>query len=405
MGETRYIDFSDAAIKRVANDESVRVLRDEFYPELRLRFRDNHRQAAWDVRHDGKWKKAGNWPRWSWSAMLAALPGVLASRASNGVSARVGTLVTVGDLLAWYLERHLNTATLSKARKAACRTMFRGWLQPRLGAVSIVALNRAQLDRLLIQPMQAELAPATVCKAYRMLLAAIHAAQRLGLLVRNPLEGVKFPEFGLGPIRPKEARLFPKDAGAVVARLAERIEADPRDCLLALLMLLHGTRVGETRQARWADFDLENGWWVIPAERTKTRARHELPLTVSAIALLRWYREVRPEKLSVFLFPSGHGRPLSEAAAGWVIRGLSGGAWSSHDLRKVARAGWAELGVDYLIAEQLLNHAMPGLAATYVQTDLSRLKREALELWHGKGNGRAQGLSVGSRFPQVSPGQ
>lgn len=47
----------------------------------------------------------------------------------------------------------------------------------------------------------------------------------------------------------------------------------------------------------------------------------------------------------------------------------------------MARAGWALLGVDYLVAELLLNHAMPGQSATYVQADLSWLKREALELW------------------------
>jgi hypothetical protein len=64
----------------------------------------------------------------------------------------------------------------------------------------------------------------------------------------------------------------------------------------------------------------------------------------------------------------------------------------------MARAGWALLGVDYLTAELLLNHAMPGLTSTYVQADLSRLKREAMELWQGVGNATGSGLDLARRF-------
>ncbi|NWL80585.1 integrase [Pseudomonas taiwanensis] len=396
---TEYVNFSDAAIKRAAKDEDVRVLRDELYPELRLRFRDSRRLAAWDVLQDGKWKKAADWPRWSCSAMQAALPGVLASRAAGAQPAgRFGQLVTVNDLLRWYLDCQLGKSALSKARKASCRTVILKWLLPYLGGVWVEDLDRALVHRVLIQPIQGVLAPATVAKVYRVLVAAIHAAQKLRRLPRNPLEGVKFPEFGVGPIKPKPARLLPKDAGAVVERLAELFSDKPRDCMLPLLMLCTGSRIGETRQARWAEFDLDAGWWVIPSEHTKTRTQLEVPLTPELVELLHRYQATQVRKPSVFLFPGGQGKPLSEQAAQGIVRELSGGAFTSHDLRKMARAGWAQLGVDYLVAELLLNHAMPGLTSTYVQTDLSRLKREALELWQGVGNARAAGLHLAGRF-------
>ncbi|MOA39003.1 hypothetical protein D3C78_1607480 [compost metagenome] len=43
---------------------------------------------------------------------------------------------------------------------------------------------------------------------------------------------------------------------------------------------------------------------------------------------------------------------------------------------------WADLGVDYLIGELLLNHALDNLDATYIHTQATALKRDALERWH-----------------------
>lgn len=61
---------------------------------------------------------------------------------------------------------------------------------------------------------------------------------------------------------------------------------------------------------------------------------------------------------------------------------LAKGEWSSHDLRKVTRTAWTDIGVDYMVGEQLLTHAMKNLDATYIHTAAEALKRRALEAWH-----------------------
>ena len=61
---------------------------------------------------------------------------------------------------------------------------------------------------------------------------------------------------------------------------------------------------------------------------------------------------------------------------------MAKGEWSSHDLRKVARTQWMDLGIDYLVGEMLLNHAMKDLDATYIHTTAEGMKRKALETWH-----------------------
>ena len=65
-----------------------------------------------------------------------------------------------------------------------------------------------------------------------------------------------------------------------------------------------------------------------------------------------------------------------------AIKELSGGEWTSHDLRKLARTVWAEIGIDYLVGEMLLNHSVGTLAKTYIRTTADQLRREALERWH-----------------------
>lgn len=58
------------------------------------------------------------------------------------------------------------------------------------------------------------------------------------------------------------------------------------------------------------------------------------------------------------------------------------GEWTSHDLRKLARTGWADLGIDHLVGELLINHAMGHNVKVYIQSGVMARKREALETWH-----------------------
>ena len=52
-----------------------------------------------------------------------------------------------------------------------------------------------------------------------------------------------------------------------------------------------------------------------------------------------------------------------------------------HDLRRTLRTGLAELGVNFEVAERVLNHAMPGLQAVYNRHNYLAEKRTALTLW------------------------
>ncbi|MNF82244.1 Prophage CP4-57 integrase [compost metagenome] len=236
-------------------------------------------------------------------------------------------------------------------------------------------------------------------QAYGVLASALRQARRLDLIAANPMDGVQFTDFVKERIQPREPGLRPFDLPVLVEGLVKHHQETPGETLLALLMLCHGTRIGETRQARWRHVLLKERLWIIPAVKAKCRAEHQLPLTDQVVALLTAHREWQRARgvETAFLFPGSPGSALSEKQASEVFVRLGQGNWTSHDLRKLARTCWTELGVDHLIGEMLLNHAIRGVAAAYIHTQAQEKKREALERWHAQldrhGFGRIHGAT------------
>ena len=382
---TLTVAISDAEIRRHAGGE-VRQLRDTRHREIRFRYSTTDRnKGAWHVVVRGKWSKAGNYPGINAKLMQATLPAILARRAVDPEAPSTTTSwTTVGDVLTWYTDRMSRDRGLSAKRKASAQSALRCHLVPRLQALELASLDRSSLDRLLMWPMQERFALSFVRSVYGVLAVAFRQATRLALLGVNPMADLKYTDFVQTRIKPKPARLRGDDVPALLLDLAERIESAPLESMLALMMLCHGTRLGETRLARWKNLNLTTRQWFIPAPDTKTKAEHTLPLTEQACALIERYRTMQQAAgyQGPLLFPGRSGAAISATSASTLFAGLAKGAWSSHDLRKVARTAWADLGVDYMVGEMLLNHAMKDLDATYIHTTAEGMKRKALETWH-----------------------
>lgn len=382
---TLHVIITDAEIRKQAAGP-VRQLRDHRYPELRFRYSTSDRsKGAWHVVVRGKWGKAGNYPGINAKLMQSTLPAILARRSVDPTAASTTTSWrTVGDLLIWYADRMSRDRGLSAKRKASSQSALRCHLVPRLADLELAQLDRASLDRLLMWPMQERYELSFVRSVYGVLAVAFRQAMRLSLIGINPMAELKYTDFVQTRIKPKPARLRGDDLPKLLQDLAERIERAPLESMLALMMLCHGTRLGETRQARWKNLNLITRQWFIPAPDTKTKAEHTLPLTVQACALIERYRTIQQAGgyQGPFLFPGRAGGAISTTMASTLFKGMSKGEWSSHDLRKVARTAWADLGVDYMVGEMLLNHAMKNLDATYIHTTAEGMKRKALETWH-----------------------
>ena len=152
--------------------------------------------------------------------------------------------------------------------------------------------------------------------------------------------------------------------------------------IIVKLLILTGQRRDEIAALRWSEVDFASGEIRLPGERTKNHRAHVVPLSPLAVALL----EVQLVR---------HG---GDFAFGRGRRGFNGIAkckaaldsivalppWRTHDLRRAAATGMAELGVQPHIIEAVLNHvsgAKAGVAGIYNRASYEGEKRAALTLW------------------------
>lgn len=303
------------------------------------------------------------------------------------MAAKGGELRTTGDVVLWWLARVEQKRETSDSYKRSTRSMVTKNIVPALGRVAVTKLDRRVLDDKLIWPMvQDGKKPGTQQKALQALRQAFLMAEQTGRIKANPMASVSFKSFDRGRIRSKAARLSRIDLQALVTQLAEAFDRDPVNGLLPLLMLAHGTRLGETLQAQWVHISLTERVWMIPELNSKSRREHALPLTPQVLALLARYRQALPDARAQvdWVFPVRGGARLATTSASAMFRAISGRKWSSHDLRKLMRDCLADLGVDYFIGERLINHSLGKTAETYLTRDVMERCREALERWHAR---------------------
>jgi integrase len=395
------VKISDAEIKRQATGD-VRDLRDIENRGLYLRFTQARARASWYLVVKGKWNLIGSFPDLNAKQVVSALPAIRL-RLEAGTGANLSKWITAGELLTWYAERMARDRNLSSKRKKTGASAIKCHLMPRLGDLPLTAIDKATLDSQLMWPLQESISIDYVRSVFQLLALAFRQAFKLGLISANPMATIKFNDFSKAKVGIKPSRLRGVQLSGLLEQLAAVIVSAPLDAMLALMMLCHGTRIGETRQARWSHISLAEREWFIPAEHTKTGVEHHLPLTEQVCALLVQYREGQYARGydGQFLFPSRNGKALSEGQACAVFTRLGQGEWTSHDLRKVARTGWADLGIDHLIGELLINHAMGHNVKVYIQSDVMGRKRDALQQWHAhldqKGFALIHGLT-GFRF-------
>lgn len=121
-------------------------------------------------------------------------------------------------------------------------------------------------------------------------------------------------------------------------RSIEGFEGQPATKAALKLMALLFPRPGELRFARWSEFDLAAAVWTIPAERTKMRREHRVPLPHQSIAVLEGLRPYTGH--GAFVFPSvSHGdRTLSENTLNAALRRMGYGAdvMTAHGFRATA---------------------------------------------------------------------
>lgn len=388
MTESQRIKLSDYQIERAKSDPTLREVVDLGCPGLMLRFHKRRQTGSWYV----CWYQKGvrraavfaRWPTHSLEQARAQVAIELDRLAGRPTSEPLQEFSRCGDVLKWYVDRVSNQRAISAARRRSIRSIVTRRLLPFLADIPLIEINPKRLDDAWWQTLQQEYSPATLSASLKELKRAFRLAAAQRRIALNPLDGVTLATFGAPNIKPKAGKLRPFQVGEVMTALSE-IKRPSDGKLLVQLLLLHGTRIGETRQAQWRNFDLTGRVWHIPDELTKSRRGYALPLTSLALGQLQQWRakQLQGGYSGPWLFPAGNGHPICARQATRLIAAISNGRWSAHDLRKLFRSRLDEQGTPYTLAESMVNHALGKLDQTYILTaDAMAAKRVAMEAYH-----------------------
>jgi len=119
----------------------------------------------------------------------------------------------------------------------------------------------------------------------------------------------------------RAAILDPHELGGLL-RAIENYDGQPT-VRIALRMAPHVfARPGELRSAEWKEFDLAGKVWHIPAEKTKMRRPHWVPLSAEVVAMIEELRPISGD--TKFLFPGvrSTSRPITDNTLNAALRRL-----------------------------------------------------------------------------------
>lgn len=188
------------------------------------------------------------------------------------------------------------------------------------------------------------------------------------------------------PARAKVARVqhFAALPWKEVGDFMKDLSGQPGIGALALqFTILTAARSGEVRGMTWDEVDLEDGLWVIPAERMKAGREHRIPLSPPATALLKELKPFRKDGEKV-VFPSIRDRkPLSDMTLTAVLRRMGRKNLTVHGFRSTFR-DWAAEATDFPaeMAEMALAHTVSNkVEAAYRRGDMFDKRLKMMNDW------------------------
>lgn len=143
--------------------------------------------------------------------------------------------------------------------------------------------------------------------------------------------------------------------------------------------ILTAARSGEVRGATWAEIDLDAKLWTVPASRMKANKEHRVPLSETAVLLLKSLPKLEGNQM-VFFAPRGG--QLSDMALTQVVRRMQVDA-VPHGFRSTFR-DWAGEATNHPreLAEHALAHTLDNkVEAAYRRGDALERRRKMMNDW------------------------
>lgn len=230
--------------------------------------------------------------------------------------------------------------------------------------------------------------------------SALHAAFQFGMLHDNdPAYRCKHSTFGLkfNPVSsiPKQTHaekvgenfLSLQEVRALLKRLPGESDLDFNVVmLLALCFHTAGQRPYELVSSRWDAIDWNNCILEIVPEVSKTRNAHFVPLSNSAIIVLKTLKMIESNSEYIFAHRTDVNKhyltqSFSHALKKFIVKSEIR-PFVPRDIRRTAKTLMGEIGISKEIRDKLQNHSLQDVSSKhYDRYDYMKEKREAIEIW------------------------
>lgn len=231
---------------------------------------------------------------------------------------------TVKQLTEEYVKRHAEPHKRPKS-VAEDKAMIKKYILPAVGNHKVAAVCQRDIENL---HQKLKKTPYRANRILALLSKMFGLAVAWEWIERNPVRAVKkYPE------EKRDRWLRPEELQRVVAALD--VCPTKKSANAIRLLLLTGARRGEVLSMTWSQIDFERGVWTKPSAHTKQKRTEKIPLSQSAIELLKAMKE-KADPDTALVFPSPKDKsPMREVGKTWKWVAKKAGVEDVrlHDLR------------------------------------------------------------------------
>lgn len=139
-------------------------------------------------------------------------------------------------------------------------------------------------------------------------------------------------------------------------------------------------RPAEAAGARWEEIDLENGLWIIPAERMKRRKEHKVLLTPQTTELLNIMRPISGSGEFVFPSPYHPKNHVNNESVNTSLKRMGfKGQQTSHGIRALCSTTLNEQAFDADLIEVALSHGDSSIRGVYNRPEYLERRRVMMQ--------------------------
>lgn len=219
-------------------------------------------------------------------------------------------------------------------------------------------------------------------KVLQRINAVFRYAVQTGVATYNPAADMQ------GVLKAKPVNHMPAVFDKNLGQLLKDINASESIHITTKLALqftsLTACRSGEVRGARWAEVNLEEKKWEIPAERMKMRRPHIVTLSTQAIAVLERAGKLWGQDGLVFPSVRDENKPMSDNAMSKALRDMGyRGKATPHGFRASfsSTAYESSLFSSEVIEKALAHEEKNKIKGAYNRSEYIEQRRELLQWW------------------------